>query len=377
MTTQPETENKINNSQTTSTAEQFTFRTMADDMLAPPKKTSSIIDKIPKISETTPEKKIEPIHDAVNELPNPFFKQSASTKKTNSRPEIKPAEKIITEKLAITEPKNATKITNESNNSAYKAIIFFISILIVSILSLGGYYLFVTSNKKPTITEEKKPTNEAIKPVETAKPTPIIEKYSIDKPNFLVIDITTLTSKEIQDQLLSVANEVKSKPSGSLYQFSVVDKNNNPISFPIFATAAKINFSPTLLATLSENFSIFLYIENNTVRAGVELNVSKIDTFNTELALSEKTLSTDLSFLFLDSTAEIVPTWVFKDGSYGIYKTRYLNLNTQSTLSIDYSTIGTKFLLGTSKDMLRAIIDNTFKSTSTTQGSNLTPATTN
>ncbi|MEI7890527.1 MAG: hypothetical protein WCI36_01010 [bacterium] len=379
MTTQlgktPSTKEDIN--QTTTGNEQFTFRTMSDDLLSPPKISNPVAENIPKMQERLVENKIEPKQTISNELPNPFFKQAPQATKINTVQEITPVEKIITEKPAITEPVAPIKTVSDSSTSSYKAIIFFISILVISILSLGGYYFWVTSNKKPVAIEEKKPTTETIKPAEEIKPVVVVEKYSTSKPNFLVIDIATLTSKEIQDLILSAANEIKTKPGGSLYQFSVVDKNNNPISFPIFATASKLNFSPNLLATLSENFSIFLYTENNTVRSGLSLNISKVDTFNAELALNEKTFPTDLSFILLDSKAEIVPTWVFKDGSYGAYKTRYLNLNTQSTLSIDYSIIGTKFLLGTSKDTLRAILDNNTKPTATIEGSNLTPATTN
>ena len=47
----------------------------------------------------------------------------------------------------------------------------------------------------------------------------------------------------------------------------------------------------------------------------------------------------------------------FKDGSYGSYKIRYINLDPENSISIDYAFQGDIWAIGTSKNTIRAILD--------------------
>ena len=156
---------------------------------------------------------------------------------------------------------------------------------------------------------------------------------------------------------MKIVNDLKITTATAPYEFIVVDNNNNPIAFPIFATAAKLNLSPDLLSSLGENFSLFIYNDNGNERLGFSADIAKAAIFNTEIQKQEKTLPNDISLLFLDSTPTIPTAALFKDGSYGSFKTRYLNLNDQQTLSVDYVITNNKFVLGTSKGTEHAMLD--------------------
>jgi hypothetical protein len=151
-----------------------------------------------------------------------------------------------------------------------------------------------------------------------------------------------------------------------------VDSNNNPIAFPIFATAAKLNLAPTLLSSLGEDFSLFIYNDNNNIRIGLSIAISKSNILAAELQKQEKTFVTDASFLFLDAKPETL-TGIFTTTDYKNTTVHYLNVNPQKNLSIDYAIIGSQIMLATSKNTGRAILDKLFKgitNTATTKTEN-------
>ena len=71
----------------------------------------------------------------------------------------------------------------------------------------------------------------------------------------------------------------------------------------------------------------------------------------------EKTLPTDLEFLFLESKP-ILSGNVFKSGAYKDASVRYLNFSSPSSTSIDYSIFKNSLLIGTCQDALRMAVDN-------------------
>ena len=188
--------------------------------------------------------------------------------------------------------------------------------------------------------------------------------------------MTSATSEEISKLLISTADELKLLPSSTPYEFLAVDSNNNPVSFPIFATAAKLNLSPAILKSLDEKFSLYLYNDSENVRLGLAISILDKSTLSIELEKQEKTFPTDASFLFLNSKPEKT-LGDFNISTYKSISIKYINLNSDALpLSIDYTITDSQFILAASKNTLRAIIDKnspaTTDETATTSSSETT-----
>lgn len=372
-----------NTNQNPTSTEEFSIRTMKDDLvelqkngvIETQKNTSAAIEEQPKRQEpvstlvATPIsiQKEEPQKEAsFSKNPNPFLEQIPAPipeKKEEPKKPL-PAQtniEITNTKTIEKQPssRQATQAKTPSGSAIYKALLGFVLVLVLAIIGLGGYYFWVTRTPKQEIpavaetpTAEETPT--AIE--ETVVIAPPTEKYSDSKANYLILDISTASADSIHSSIETLLTDLKEKSSSSLYEFIPVDANNNPIAFPIFATAAKFNLSPTLLSTLGGTFSLFIYNDNGIQHLGLSANIKKQDLFAKEIVKQEKTFIADASFLFFNATPE-VKTGQFGNGKYKDFSTKYLNLNKQETLSIDYTSNNSQFFIGTSKNTLRAIID--------------------
>ena len=262
-------------------------------------------------------------------------------------------------KKGLVEVSLPEKKTDPVNTRKF-ALIAIVALLVIVIIWGGYYFIFRSSSKQVAVIEP-----EVTQPVEIQQEeesAPVIEvateKYSSEKPNYLPLDITTISSEDIQKTITSVAEELKAMPIDNQlhYEFVIVDANNNPIAFPIFATAAKFNLSPAVLKNLGENFSFFLYNDNGNERLSVVVTIKDKGLLVTALQNQEKTFINDASFLFLNEKPEKT-TGSLQNSTYKSATIRFFNLNNQLTLSIDYTTVNTDLIIATSKDTMRAIID--------------------
>jgi hypothetical protein len=352
--------------------QEFSFQTMADDLLYL-QKNGKVEDK--KQPEAITIEKITPIVTAskqpiaissekiTSNNQNPFLDEAVAPialKKEMLNPELsastKPAE--------VFHPKTNS---SQTSNSTHKILMTLIVFLIIGIAGLGGYYFWMTQNsqevpvEQPSVVEAPaipEPTPTQIEePVVIAPP---IEKYSTEKPNYLSLDLANLSAEEIKTNISTVANEIKDKNNALVYEFTVVDSNNNPIAFPIFATAAKLNLAPTLLSSLGEDFSLFIYNDNDNIRTGLSIAISRANILAAELQKQEKTFVADASFLFLDAKPE-TSTGIFTITDYKNTALHYLNVNPQKNLSIDYAIVDSQLIIATSKNTGRALLDKLFK----------------
>ena len=347
MTTQQETSTPFGNKNEHTTLETndiFSLRTMQDDLLN--------IQSKGIIKEETVLPQAAPITPQKTESVNPG---SISSKSISPFPQPTQA---ITPQKTIAEVKPSPQKTVEPSNPISKIVIAIIVLLVIIVVALGGYYFFLTNQPKqvaqPAVTQ----------PIQTEQPivaepavTPIVtDKYSANKPNYLTMDLATLSTSEIQKIISDTAAELTGSSSQAPYEFTIVDANNNPVAFPIFATAAKINLTPTLLKTLSENFSLFIYNDAGNIRLGISATIANPSVLSMEIKKQESTFVTDASTLFL-GTAPTITTGTFTESTYNGNTIRYLNVNNAKNLSIDYTITGSQLIIGTSKNTLRAILD--------------------
>lgn len=235
-----------------------------------------------------------------------------------------------------------------------------ILVLVVALLGVlgGGYYFYMTRYNVPTVDiqtpEEVAETVDTVPEVEP-EPITIPEKFSADKPNYLMIDVENAGTVEIQKLIKDKAAEMIEDGKTVPIDFVVVDQNNNPIALKIFSLLMKINLSQKMLDNLSDEFSLIIYNDQANVRLGLALSPKNSVTLAAQMKVEEKTLVKTLEPLFLGEKTKS-PAGTFSDSQEGNVAIRYINLNDQKNLSVDYWIEDGKLFLATSKATGRAIM---------------------
>jgi hypothetical protein len=377
MTTLDQNQNPFSSqdSQDANSSDDFNIRTMQTDLInlssgnIPGSEKNSTIKNISNsnissdnksLRDASPFSSLPPTENLTTN--NAFVRQNQNN--TNIPPAIKstpqssanfPEKSILTSKNIPPQELASGKKENPLTN------IIFVTIIVIIILSIGvgGYYFFITRSGQveqqaaPIIEEPVAQIPVVEEPVVITAP---IEKYSSLKPNYLPIDIAKAKDTDITKSLMDIVPELGVSASETPLEFLVVDINNNPITFSIFSSALKLNLSPATLSALSENFSIYYYKDGSSVKLGLSIDIKDPIGLKTSLQKEESNLPSKLLPLFLGATPEI-KNGKFKDSIYNNAAIRYLNLNSQNTLSVDYAVGDKQLAIGTSKDTLRKIID--------------------
>jgi hypothetical protein len=256
-------------------------------------------------------------------------------------------------------PNSPTGSLAQKKKSSLISILVSLVILVVILGIGGGIYYFLMTRTTTTTTQppQKTPAQDNTAPTQPAVTiNPPTEKYSSDKPNYLPIDFTNSSSSDIAKALNDVVPDLGASAASTPTEFIVVDTNNNPAVFHIFASAIKLNLSQGVLNSLGDNFSIYYFKDGVSTRLGIAIDIKDMAVLKAALLKEESILPTELLPLFLSTTPEI-KSGVFKDNSYQGDPIRYLNLDSQDNMSIDYTITAKQFIIGTSKNTLRAIID--------------------
>jgi hypothetical protein len=324
--------------------ENISIRTMQEDMLALKKtagqagfgaENKAPVTPQPIYASPTQKSYAEPGKSAP-ETPAPFAESPLQ------------AENII--EVPVPE-KNPNKVT-------YKIILITIIVLVIAIAGLGVYYFWITRTpaQQPIVETPAETQNTTAEQQEEA--TVPVKKYSADNPNYLSLDINNLFSEDIKKALVSVSNELQSEDMGQQpYEFIVTDANNNPIAFPIFALAAKLNLSSAVLNNLGEKFYLFFYNDGGNMRLAITTEATNKTVLSAELEKQEKTFIADASFLFLDAKPEITTGTFQSNTEKPDILIRFINVNKQKNLSIDYAVFNNQFVIATSRNTMSAVLN--------------------
>ena len=156
--------------------------------------------------------------------------------------------KIDTKDLDMAFSNNKKSASNRS-----KIAIIMSGVVATIVIMLGGYYAGKSYflNKKsenayvPIEIAEEETSQKPTGVTPATEPTVSMEKYSSTKPNYLSLDFTTISSEDIKKTIVNLAEELKTiSQERASYEFVVVDANNKPVAFPIFATAQKLICRP-------------------------------------------------------------------------------------------------------------------------------------
>lgn len=274
----------------------------------------------------------------------------------------------------ISESETATPVSINDNGtieyadekkSVFGYVVIFIIILL---LGAGGYYFWILKEGDAdifnvNIAEKLNKISESVNINPDEDLNNAIDDLSdnkngfSDKVNFMIVNDGELSQLGITKLIDDKFTEME-KYSGNQLEFLLVDKNNKPISFKNFADNFKITLGDDVLNNVDlDNFSVFLYRNGDIKRVDLVIGVNDVNSLKTVLARDEKKLVKDLDSLFVYEKPENYASKQFDQSDYNGSLVRYLNLNKELNLSLDYSIVGDYLVFATNKESGRLIID--------------------
>lgn len=189
--------------------------------------------------------------------------------------------------------------------------------------------------------------------------SPSQAKYLTAQPNILSFDTETVTADQIKSTLLQVGQTIQKDGLPGAVEFLIRDQKLNPLAFSRFAYLANLNIPVELLGTLDEPFSLYIFIDDGRPRVALLAYAKDVPAFEAELKKHEKNLAAALEPFFLDVTTAPKNNLAFRDGTYLERPVRFTNVDASLGLSVDYAVRGRQWIIGTSKDSLRSVLDKT------------------
>lgn len=237
-----------------------------------------------------------------------------------------------------------------------------VSIVVVMLLLIaigaGGYFWWQSiqnSGGASGVKVESPKIPETTLRVESQSQT----KYLTAQPNILSFDTETVTADQIKSTLLQAGQTIQKDNLPGAVEFLIRDQKLNPLAFSRFAYLAKLNVPAELLGTLDEPFSLYIFIDDGRPRVALLAYAKDTPAFEAELKKNEKNLAAALEPLFLDVTTAPKYNLTFRDSTYLERPVRFTNVDDSLGLSVDYAVRGRQWIIGTSKDSLRSVLDKT------------------
>lgn len=223
-----------------------------------------------------------------------------------------------------------------------------ITILIIAIIAAGGYYFWTTRQNIPEVV--------VTPPITEPEPEPVVAKFSTDKPNILIVDMSAATGATIKELLKNTAQDVADEKITAPAEFIVTGIDRKPVPFKDFAKISGITFSPALAANLSDAFSLFVYNDNALTRLGLAIDSSDPIKLKNLIASEERTLAKNISPIFLAPDYTLTAK-AYASSNYNSLAIRYVNIISPEDLSVDYTISQNKLIIGTTKMTLRSVMD--------------------
>lgn len=304
---------------------------------------------------------------------SPFLSKFSAENSKPRRQSEPPSSLPVQPEISSRRPAFESQEVSEEHKPVQLIKLLNISLAIsVILLVIGGiYYLWSTGSFSGLSTRisidkifsvfVKSPASDNNLPIDLSQEptpdiTPNIPKYSTDKTNYLNLDIQNSGKTKIQDSLKQYATEVQELKLANPVEFILVDLQNNPVSLADFTNKFELKLSKEIMDQMENSFSLFMYNDNSLPQLGLVIAAKDSGELQKLLLSMEKTLVQSVQPLFLSREFTNDGNG-FSSSIYRQASIRYKNLSSDQKLSVDYSIVNSKLILGTSKMTIRAVID--------------------
>ncbi|MEA3323089.1 MAG: hypothetical protein U9Q12_02605 [Patescibacteria group bacterium] len=328
----------------------------------------------PKPSVSTPQKNKQ------SEGQNPFLTENSPASKQDTQKgsfapgkQKEPKERINYTPDDIVSKGNdvGKKPVKKQKKSLKGVMITLIIIFILAAIGFGAYIFLFDNSTNTNITEISNTDNnpveipdnivedELIVAEDPDITDPVDQMYSTELPNYFSFNVESPTSEEdIAMELATITTNIQDQDIAEPLSFIVTDSNNNPVSFHVFAMSAGITLSQDVLSALEEDFEIYAYNDTiNGVRFGFVIDAKDASALQSALLANEATLPTAFDII-LNGMGTLATNVIFNDSTYNTHPIRYFNMNATESYSIDYTINDLRWVMGSSKNTMRVIIDS-------------------
>lgn len=238
-----------------------------------------------------------------------------------------------------------------------------IILLSVALLAGGVFAYFFLSSKNTS--EESEQVPQPIQSEEiSSQEEEVVEKvdnnipFSLSSPNYLSIDMETVTPESFRALLIEKSEILRANTIGQPVEFFITDRNNNPVAFARLASILKISLSPAILDQLEESFSVYLYTDEGVARVGLSVSFQDKSVLRQAVEKSESEIPFALQAIYLNHSPKAkISTGKFSSSMHNGTSVRYFNITGGEGLSVDYAFLEKHWVIGTSKNTLRSILD--------------------
>ena len=224
------------------------------------------------------------------------------------------------------------------------------------LVALGGayYYFYVYSEKNRSLPESNLQPLPVSTISKTEKPT---SEFSLISPNYLSVNVETVSKEEFRSQLESIGTKMKLANIMTPVEFFITDQANTPVAFSRFVALFSFQFPQNVVSLTEEKFSIFLFNDQGKTRIGFNIFLKGESTSEDIIKKAEGDFPIIFQNLFLESKSIPQKKYIYKESLHNGKKIRYINISEPELLSFDYSLNEKNWFIGTSKNTLRAILD--------------------
>lgn len=281
---------------------------------------------------------------------------------TSERPDFSQItqDKALTEKqkehLSPLKPKPLpAPINKKSLWSAANIVSLSVFILILALISGGSWYYLntrVSVEEAPEASIGELPNGEISEGTEETESTILL-----DQPNYLIIDVETVTMAQIKELLENEGQKMKTEGVTVPVEYLVVDGNSNPVAFARFAFLIGADTPSDLVEASLEPFSLYLFLDQGQLRTALAVTLGPETGPN--FPANKTVLPESLKKFFYPEEYSTVnfSTLSFSESNYKNTRISYANIDAQKNLSFDITHQEGILTLANSKEALRAVID--------------------
>ena len=257
------------------------------------------------------------------------------------------------EQLAPLKTSPAAPVAKKSFFSVTTIISVVVFVLILGLISGGSWYYLNTRGGDESSEMSLEDMTEVVPPAPSKPAGSIL----VDQPNYLTLDIETITAAQIKAMLEQEAQKMRTEGVTTPVEYLVVDANNNPVAFSRFALLIGVDTSAELVNASLEPFSLYLVLDQGALRMALAVTL-KAETAATFPANKGMVAESMKKFFYPEEYAGIrFADTVFSESVYKNTTIFYSNIDIARNFSFDLTKQEGILTFANSKGALRSVID--------------------